>query len=405
MNQGQPAEGRDDTRRSFFDSGDADGALAAASMLGVRIGFLVLCALGALLSAELLRLHVRVHTDPNYHSLCAISEAIDCESVAFSSYAVAAGLPIALWGLMGYLFMGGLCIWGIRGFREASVWPFGILFWLSLLASLISVLLFSVSVQLIGSLCIFCMAIYGVNLLLWGVTIVGLIRLKIGPVSALRKEIQQWPGRGIRLMWLVLSLVGVIVILKIAMPQYWHTELTTGPGGVLTGRNAEGAFWIGARKPAIEISEFSDYQCPYCFRGHVRARELVFEHPDRVRLVHLHFPLKQHPHAFQYAKMAYCAGEQGRFWEANDFLFAHGRRSEPVTPQEVSATVGLALVQLTACLDREATKEAISKDVALGHSLNVEGTPTFVIDGNMYPGHIPESVLSPLISGGTLSPD
>ncbi len=86
-----------------------------------RIAFLIFCTVGALLSADLLRLHVKVHKDPNYHAFCAMSEKLNCETVAASSWAVFAGLPVALWGLVGYFFMGGLCIWGLyKGRQPAS---------------------------------------------------------------------------------------------------------------------------------------------------------------------------------------------------------------------------------------------------------------------------------------------
>ena len=53
---------------------------------GWRIAFLVLCTVGACLSADLLRLHVNVHTDPDYHSYCAMSERVNCDTVAASDY-------------------------------------------------------------------------------------------------------------------------------------------------------------------------------------------------------------------------------------------------------------------------------------------------------------------------------
>ncbi|CAB5121755.1 hypothetical protein D3OALGA1CA_5147 [Olavius algarvensis associated proteobacterium Delta 3] len=402
MNRVHPVKGQEGAGKGTLDSDAHDVAHAAAPTLALRIAFLVLCTLGTLLSADLLRLHVRVHTDSNYHALCAISETIDCESVAFSRYAVVAGLPVALWGLIGYLVMGGLCIWGLNRVRGASVWPFGILFLLSLSASLVSALLFSISAKLIHSLCILCIATSVVNFSLLALTIAELKRLKIGPISALREEARQLPGRRGSVSLFVVSAVVLVAVLKLTIPPYWHTEITEGPGGVLTGRNSEGAYWIGARKPVIEIAEFSDYQCPYCFRGHLQARKLVYEHPDSIRLVHLHFPLRQHPEAFQYSKMAYCAGEQGKFWEGNDFLFTNGRRPEPVTPQEFSSALGIVPAELTACLERETTRTAISEDMALGNSLNIQGTPTFVIDGNLYPGSIPKSVLSPLMPNGSL---
>lgn len=403
MNRDDRVETRHDPADDAFDA--HDGAPASTSTRALRISFLVLCILGALISAELLKLHVRVHTDPDYHALCSVSETIDCEGVAFSSYAVAAGLPVALWGVIGYLVMGGLCGWGLIQYRRASVWPFGVLFWLSLFAVVVSVMLFSISARFIQSLCILCIAAYAVNFSLFAVTIAELRRLKSGPVSAFREKIEPFPGRRKRLALYGLSVVTLIVVLKLAIPPYWHTDITEGPGRLLTGRNAEGAHWIGARKPAIEIIEFSDYQCPYCFRGHLQARGLIYEHPDRVRLVHLHFPLKQHSEALKYAKMAYCAGEQDKFWEANDFLFTNGSRSEPVTPREISTALEIDSREFTACLEKESTTEAILEDIELGNSLKIEGTPTFVIDGKIYSGAIPESALKPLVSEGPRSPE
>jgi len=92
----------------------------------------------------------------------------------------------------------------------------------------------------------------------------------------------------------------------------------------------------GAARPALTVVEYSDYQCPHCRRGHDELRGLVREHPERVRLVHRDYPLDHHcndllkrpfhPQACRYAVLAHCAGEQGRFWEANDVLYSLGRR-------------------------------------------------------------------------------
>ena len=64
----------------------------------LRIVSLVLCTIGACLSADLIRLHVRVHTDPSYHAYCAISEQVDCASVAQSPHVhlLSNGLPSSL---------------------------------------------------------------------------------------------------------------------------------------------------------------------------------------------------------------------------------------------------------------------------------------------------------------------
>ena len=84
---------------------------------GWRIAFLVACTVGVCLSADLLRLHINVHTDPTYVSYCAISERVNCDTLALSRYAIFAGLPLSIWGLVGYLVMAG---WANQPWRYES---------------------------------------------------------------------------------------------------------------------------------------------------------------------------------------------------------------------------------------------------------------------------------------------
>lgn len=56
------------------------------------------------------RIHVFVHTDPSYHSVCAMSDGVNCETVAVSPYSVFAGLPVSVWGIAGYVVLGGLAL-------------------------------------------------------------------------------------------------------------------------------------------------------------------------------------------------------------------------------------------------------------------------------------------------------
>ncbi len=360
--------------------------------------FLALCALGILLSADLLNLHVRVHTDPNYHSLCAMSEQVNCETVALSSYAVFAGLPWALWGLIGYLFMTGLCIRGLRGRGQPASWPFGILFWLSAFSVLLSIVLFGISHFLIRSFCVVCAATYVTNLLLVSIAFVELRRAGSGPLFAIGTELRSLTSRKIPALVYVTTFVGVLAILWLALPTYWTVGVSTGPGGLLVGTTPEEFHWIGARAPVLDITDFSDYQCPHCRRGHNEIRALIGKYPDKVRLVHRHYPLKRHRFAFDYSKMAYCAGRQERFWEANDYLFEHGRRREAVTPKELADAVNIDTANLAVCVESNPAKQAVLKDLAAGKALNIRGTPAYVIGSRVYPGRIPKEVIASALS-------
>jgi protein-disulfide isomerase/uncharacterized membrane protein len=375
----------------------------------LRIAHLVLCTIGACMSADLLRLHVRVHTDPNYHAYCAISEQVDCASVAQSSHAVFAGLPVALWGLLGYLFMAVLVVWGLRRRLPTRSWPFGLLYWLALLSSLMSVGLFGLSVFVIKSTCIVCCGTYLVNLLLLLVARLELRRRESSPPAALAQELRALRDRPHGLVAVRLVFVCTAGILWLSLPRYWVLEFATGPGGLTVGETKQGHPWIGAKRPLLTIVEYSDYQCPFCQRGHAAVRSLVEANPDKISLEHRHYPLDQlcnslvtrpfHPHACRYAYLAHCAGRQGRFWEANDYLFEHGRRPDPVGPEELAGAVGLVAEDLRACLSQEETRRAVEVDLESGRNHGIRGTPTFVINGRMYPGRIPQQVIDRALGG------
>ncbi len=74
----------------------------------------------------------------------------------------------------------------------------------------------------------------------------------------------------------------------------------------------------------VMVAEFSDFQCPFCRRWNQQNLDRLRERlGDDVALAFLHFPITQiHPNAGNAAIAAICAGEQGKFWEMHDLLFA-----------------------------------------------------------------------------------
>ena len=61
--------------------------------------------IAGILNASYLALsHYRNYTDISYASFCAISKAVNCDTVSQSPWSVLFGIPVAFWGLIGYLF-------------------------------------------------------------------------------------------------------------------------------------------------------------------------------------------------------------------------------------------------------------------------------------------------------------
>lgn len=66
------------------------------------VPILILAAIGIAASAYLALSHYRNYTDIGYSSFCAISKSINCDTVSQSPWSILLGLPVALWGVLGY---------------------------------------------------------------------------------------------------------------------------------------------------------------------------------------------------------------------------------------------------------------------------------------------------------------
>jgi protein-disulfide isomerase len=137
----------------------------------------------------------------------------------------------------------------------------------------------------------------------------------------------------------------------------------------------------GQRTAPLTLVEFSDYQCPFCAR-HVRGTAALIEKDyvatGKVRHVFLDLPIESlHPLAFRAAEAAFCAGEQGKYWEMHDRLFANQQAFEPWAPH--TAAVGLDATTFDACLKSDRPINDVRKDIAEAQKLGLTGTPSFVL--------------------------
>jgi protein-disulfide isomerase len=132
----------------------------------------------------------------------------------------------------------------------------------------------------------------------------------------------------------------------------------------------------------VAIVEFSDFQCPYCGQY---AREVYPKVQHELveagvaDYVFRNFPLEQiHPLALKASEAAECAGQQGKYWEMHDQLFANQQQLEPKGLLSSARALGLNLTTFRGCLDGK-TATRIREDEAEGRRLGVTSTPTFLI--------------------------
>ena len=147
---------------------------------------------------------------------------------------------------------------------------------------------------------------------------------------------------------------------------------------------------LGRASAPITLIEFSDFQCPFCQRVEPTLKRLREAYGDKLRIVWKDFPLTQiHPQAFKAGEAAHCAGDQSKYWEYHDRLFANQQLLQPEDLKAHAAALGLDAAAFGACLDTSKYGERVRNGVAQGQRLGVNSTPTIYINGRVLAGAQP----------------
>ena len=150
--------------------------------------------------------------------------------------------------------------------------------------------------------------------------------------------------------------------------------------------NSSGHPALGTKDAPVTIVEFTDFQCPFCERTEGTLKQLEAKYGDKIRLVHMDFPLPFHSHALAAANAARCANDQGKFWPYREALFANQSKLGPADLKATAKTLGLNTTEFDACLDSAKYSSQIKADIATGEKAGVDGTPAFFIDGRPLTG-------------------
>src|SRR5262249_40324452 len=132
----------------------------------------------------------------------------------------------------------------------------------------------------------------------------------------------------------------------------------------------------------VTIIEFSDFQCPFCSKAYPIIKEVLAKYPGKVKLAFRDFPLRQlHPEAQSAAEAARCAGDQGKFWEYHDALFANPEMLNREALVARAQVLKLDVSVFESCLASGRFKAAIEEDIQAGTVARVNGTPAFFVNG------------------------
>jgi protein-disulfide isomerase len=149
-------------------------------------------------------------------------------------------------------------------------------------------------------------------------------------------------------------------------------------------------FW-GPEDALVTIVEFGDFLCPYSAMFATETLPQIRQtYEDKVRFIYRDFPLTAvHLEAWNAAKAAQCAHEQGLFWDYQAVLFDNQQALAVSDLKQYAGQIGLNTDEFNKCLGSPSTDRWIRWDVRDAIRSNVPGTPSFLINGTLVLGSVP----------------
>jgi protein-disulfide isomerase len=199
----------------------------------------------------------------------------------------------------------------------------------------------------------------------------------------------------------ILAAVTIIVIIAAFVGASYYRTSVQDERKPQTNPTASGAQLVRPDSPTlgpadakVTLVEFYDPECESCAAFHPVVKKILRDYEGRVRLVMRYMPL--HPNSLSAATFTEAAGEQGKYWEAQELLFAkqaewgtkHGPAASSAPPpninvlfQKYAEELGLDLAKAAAAVKENRYGAKVERDKKDGQALGVRRTPTFFVNG------------------------
>ena len=318
-----------------------------------------------------------VYTSPSRPIVCLGS---GCDAVRASPYAHLFGVPMPVFGVVCYVALALLILAEdlvqerlVRVLQRAVTVISGVGF-------VFSIYLFSLQAFVIHAFCAWCDVS---AIVVTAIFVVSLIELR-HPLASNEPSAAIARVRTNFVVCVVALIVGVPAFILLSR----HGELPAAadaPSQALAERLVRpDSHLTGNASAPLTIVEFGDFECPACGLSEDAARQIRAQYGDRIRFVFRQFPLTRiHPQAEKAAEASECAGEQGKFWEGVEKLYANQADLSVDALKRYAAELGLNQNRFDQCLDSSETAERVKQDLADGRALGVHGTPTYFIGRKM----------------------
>ncbi len=186
----------------------------------------------------------------------------------------------------------------------------------------------------------------------------------------------------------------VVIIAAIIGANYYRSSIQSErkPTTANSSLIREDSPTLGAADAPVTIVEFLDPECESCRSFNPTVKKILKDYDGKVRLVVRYMPL--HPNAMLAASFTEAAGEQGKYWQAQELLFQRQpewgeKHGQPPTSQsdvkdlfeKYAMELGLDLEKLNSALAQNRYTAKLERDKKDGQSLGVRQTPTLFVNG------------------------
>ncbi len=208
---------------------------------------------------------------------------------------------------------------------------------------------------------------------------------EISKRQARREQIRRKDMRNRLLGIGLISIVAILVAFLIIYPNFKPVgDISTAPEMTRSQVKFNAA---GNPDAPIRIDEYSDFQCPYCRIFFEETESQIMESyvaDGTVYFVYNSFGDFIGPESAAAAEAAYCAGDQEKFWEMHDIIFANqtGEHVGNYTDRRLSAfaeKIGLDMDQFNSCYNGGDHRDRVNQDAKNATIAGIKATPSFVL--------------------------
>lgn len=350
-----------------------------------------------------------IYYNANYNkyalsSFCSINDFIDCDGVAKTIYSQFLGIPLSYWGIFLYLtvlfltFVDKLKNVRFLKFLEVFKNPYSYITFLGVISFLCSIVLAGISLHLIKKICILCFITYFLDLII----------ALLASDSSIKSMLISFKTTFFDFIDGVKKYTKTFIVLVIAaaaflsysgitlnfVPNVKTTKSLMKYRKIKYNPYRVSGNVLGNPDGNVVIELYSDYVCPLCYINNIMLHQAVKEYKN-IKVIHHNYPFDKecnpyltfnvHPKACFMSRVAVAAKNQGNYWEMSSLLYEN-------QPQNFDDAVKLAdklnfdKKKFLDDIDSKATIETIAKEIKEGQNLDIDATPTMIINGDMTVG-------------------